>query len=447
MKQVQNAYVIITSREEVFKEFEIGKLSQADLEEFERRLSIMKPSYDYERRVEILQKWAKKEGCKWLRNKHLTQLICLGMQDETVLPTPLSIRDFVLSTVTIDSEHELTKMMLEKSTETALVFAREISEMSDDRVLFLSYAFISGFYDLRNLGEAYKKSARHLKIGDPMNFEKLLDWFKDDKVTLGRKMQRGRLISFSHPSYSEAFGHLVRGDERVQRTITLAIQELVRKGENRDNLARVIAFQFDKLVKSIRGSLFSELIADEEGAKAMATVVLAEYEELPNGKQMLLTLASDADYALEEVLKSFVVSPFGYPIRILSQLAEDENGMFVLSNIISTYFDEMPTKLRDSLVLKMADDTRARNYIVDIIDSRFDHARLIRQLRNEMIRLPTSANYFEAMEKAIDMLFDELPSSDKNVLILAFGKMRRALVAKRALQPSHREQRSKHEWN
>ncbi|MBE9594472.1 MAG: hypothetical protein IMF19_13460, partial [Proteobacteria bacterium] len=58
IKHVGDAYVIITSREEVFKEFEKEKISVKELKEFERKLNIKKPSYDAEKRKEILLSWA-----------------------------------------------------------------------------------------------------------------------------------------------------------------------------------------------------------------------------------------------------------------------------------------------------------------------------------------------------------------------------------------------------
>ena len=50
VRQVRDAYVILTSREEVFKEFKKKKSSEKDLKEFEKKLNIKKPSYDAEKK-------------------------------------------------------------------------------------------------------------------------------------------------------------------------------------------------------------------------------------------------------------------------------------------------------------------------------------------------------------------------------------------------------------
>jgi hypothetical protein len=107
VKQVEDVYVIITSREEVFKEFETEKLSVKKLKEFERKLNIKKSSYGYEKRKEMLLTWAEEENCRWLGNKELKELVLESIEDEKVLPTPLSIKDFAVATFNIEKEDEL----------------------------------------------------------------------------------------------------------------------------------------------------------------------------------------------------------------------------------------------------------------------------------------------------------------------------------------------------
>jgi hypothetical protein len=109
VKQVEDVYVIITSREEVFKEFEKEKISAKDLTEFEKKLNIKKSSYDYEGRRAILLNWAEEENCKWLGNEELMELVLESIEDEKILPTPLSIKDFAVATFDIEKESELKK--------------------------------------------------------------------------------------------------------------------------------------------------------------------------------------------------------------------------------------------------------------------------------------------------------------------------------------------------
>jgi hypothetical protein len=157
LRQVEDVYVIITSREEVFKEFEEEKISVKELKEFEKKLNVKKPSYDYEKRKQILLNWAEGGNCKWLGNKELKGLVLEAIKDEKILPTPLSIKDFAVATLDIEKESELKEKIEEKSKETAKAFAKEIKNMSDDKILFLSFPFISNYFEVEFVRETYQE--------------------------------------------------------------------------------------------------------------------------------------------------------------------------------------------------------------------------------------------------------------------------------------------------
>ncbi|MCW7079729.1 MAG: hypothetical protein OCU16_01350 [Candidatus Methanospirare jalkutatii] len=166
IKQVKDVYVIITSREEVFKEFEKEKLSASELRAFEKRMNIKKPSYDYKRRKEILLKWAENENCRWLRNERLKNLVLRYMKDKENLPTPLAIHDFVIATIDIEKEEELREEIKKKSEETEKNLAREIKNMSDDKILFLSFLFISDYFDIDFVKAIYHELVEELGLKD-----------------------------------------------------------------------------------------------------------------------------------------------------------------------------------------------------------------------------------------------------------------------------------------
>ena len=69
-------------------------------------MNIKKPSYDYERRKDILLKWAENENCRWLRNERLKNLVLRYMKDKENLPTPLAIHDFVIATIDIRGDRK-----------------------------------------------------------------------------------------------------------------------------------------------------------------------------------------------------------------------------------------------------------------------------------------------------------------------------------------------------
>jgi len=121
-----DVHVIITSREEVFKEFEKAKLSVATIREFERKLNIRRPSYDASERNKMLLGWAKAKECQWLEDNQLKSSILEEIRNEKMLPTPLSIKDFAIATSGMTDRKKLLIKIREKSMETSKSFAREI---------------------------------------------------------------------------------------------------------------------------------------------------------------------------------------------------------------------------------------------------------------------------------------------------------------------------------
>ena len=144
IREIEDSYVIITSREEVFKEFQKQHLSSIELKNFENKMNLKKACYDSERRKEILLRWAKVSNCKWLFNSALTRQVLAAFKNQQFLSTPLNIREFVKgSRNTLDNKY-LEDLMKQKSEETIRRFGDEIMRMEEDeRILFLSFPYVS----------------------------------------------------------------------------------------------------------------------------------------------------------------------------------------------------------------------------------------------------------------------------------------------------------------
>lgn len=318
VKQVRDVYVIITSREEVFKEFE--KLSVKELKEFEEKLNIKKPSYDYEKRRKILLNWAEEENCRWLGNERLKELVLESIKDEEILPTPLSIKNFAMATFGIERESELKEIIEEKSKETAKTFAEEIKSMTDDKILFLSFPFILDYFEVEFVRERYQELVKELKLEDAWVFDRVLNWFKDDKID-----SSGNYIRFSHPSYSEALPYLLVEDgytTRINREIfSKTLLKLSEKDEAAWAVARAVAANFDTLPDDVRNLLF-KLSEKDEAAEVVAKAVAFNFDKLPDDVRNLLD-------RLQEPLQQVIE----YLSRHERRLYE-EQALFLISNTL-----------------------------------------------------------------------------------------------------------------
>ena len=357
-KRVEDVYIIVTSREEVFKEFEKEKLSAKNLKDFENKLNIKKPSYGYGKRKEILLNWAEEENCKWLGNKKLKELVLESIEDKKILPTPLSIRDFAVATAKIEKENELKEKIIEKSKETAKAFAQEIKNMTDDKILFLSFPFIYPFR-VEEIRETYQKLVKELNLKDAWEFDRVLNWFKDDKIE--KNFDR---IRFSHSSYSEALEHLLVEDGYVTRINKhIFSQVLLKLCENTltgPHAGFAIAVNFNKLSEDVRNS--------DKAAGWLGLAVEVRFNEIPDDvRNELLLVLSESDKLAATVASSASLYLDKLPEHVrnelLLKLSKKINTRVAHENIliqslrsaVTRCFDELPKNLRNDLLLKVSD--------------------------------------------------------------------------------------------
>ncbi len=276
VKQVENVYVIITSREEVFKEFEKEKLSAKELGELEKKLNIKKPSYDYEKRKQILLNWAEEENCKWLGNKNLKDFVLDNMLYEKILPTPLSIKDFAVATFDMEKKDELKEKIKEKSKETAKAFAEEIKNMTDDKILFLSFPFISDHFKVEFVGASYQELVKELNFRKAWDFDTVLNWFNDDKINV-----KGKYLEFSHSSYSEAFESLLVEDDIAKAVFITVLHKLSVIDCAAESVALAVRNHFDKLPEKSRNDLLLKLAEKSKYSGAVMMTVADNFDKLP----------------------------------------------------------------------------------------------------------------------------------------------------------------------
>ena len=268
--------MIITSREEVFKEFEEEKISGEELKDFEKKLNIKKPSYDYEKRKEILLKWAEEENCKWLGNQKSKELVLNSIKIEKILPTLLSIKDFAVATFDIEEESELSEKIKEKSKESAKAFAKEIKNMSDDKILFLTFPFISDHFKVEFVRSSYQELVKELNFRKAWNFDTVLNWFKDDKINI-----KGKYIEFSHSSYSEAFESLPVEDEITKDVFITVLHKLSVMDSAAGPVAWAVRNNFDTLPEKSRNELLLKLAEKTKCSEAIIMAVADNFDKLP----------------------------------------------------------------------------------------------------------------------------------------------------------------------
>jgi len=357
IKQVEDVFVIITSREETFKEFLKEKSSAISLEDFENKLNIIKPSYDNTQRKEILLNWANQQDCKWLKNSELKGFILKSLENTQVLPTPLSIKDFSYSTQDIDNEEEIKKILNEKSKETARAFAAEIQNYTRDKILFLFIPLIWNHFESSFIREVYDELVKELNLVDAWEFVIVLKWFKDDKINL----KDGKYVEFSHPSYFKALEYFAFENEYPtisnSEVFSKLIINLSHIDESANQVAWFISWYFNKLPEDVRNELLVNLSKKD---------VTAQYNSM--------ALARNFDIV---------------PVDIRNKILESGSNKVITAKhyilSLSKYFNHVPQKIRDDLLLKASEEQKGYPDASDIISDniiKFKSTILIKLLKN-----------------------------------------------------------------
>jgi len=362
VKQVENVFVIITSREEVFKEFEKKKMSSKELGVFVERLNIKKPSYDAEKRKAILLNWAKEENCRWLGNKELKKLVLEAIEDEKILPTPLSIKEFAVATFGIEKEDELREKIEEKSKETAKAFAEEIKNMSDDKILFLSILSIFDYFDVEFVRTTYQELVKELNLKDPWGFDRVLNWFKKDKINIGDKD-----IRFSHPSYSEALKYLLVEDGNFTRINKEIFSELLLKLAEKSGDAQYVvlaaADNFYMLPEDVRNKILFKCLGRGAAAGVVARAVANKPDKLPEDVTDLLFKLTEDDDAVWKVARTVADNFDKFPAdarnKILLNLSKKDEAAWAVLFAVVYNFDKFPDDTRNKILLTLSEKDKA----------------------------------------------------------------------------------------
>ncbi len=384
VETAKNCKVIVTSREEVFKQFKKARLSFVELEKYEKKLNIKRNSYDEGKRKKMLALWAKAKACKWLQNGRLRKTVEESLK-EGMLATPLSIRDFVASTINVTKIDELRKKLEQKSIESSRSFAKEIAGMSDDKVLFLCFPSIADFsVDLVAL--EYAKAVKKLGLKDASDFEEVLKWFEDDKVTVSE----GK-IGFPHQAYFEAMNHLLFGKEKLPRINDMFSKLLSSLARTDSGFARhiphIIAENVDSFPRNVV-DLLVELSENDHVSGSVARAVAENFEKLPEEIRNLLMVLAKKD---------------------------SEVAGFVVAAVIRN-FDNLSREMRNKLLFSLAkrEEKRIAIRMVGIIVDNF--GRLPRYIGNQLLVFAKREDMAETVAYAVAKNYEKLPENIRSLL-------------------------------
>ena len=211
IREIKNVYVIITSREKIFREFEKEKTINENFQKFIESIDLMSPSYDNMKRYEMLCNWARHFSCAWYGDQKMLDLIKEKIYLDK-LPTPLCIRQFANATVSITDEADLLEELENKSQELSHDFALTLLHLNEHDQIFFCILFmfqiISGD-DWYQISNDYTKNTEVIDPNIFNTFDNFWDKYYDDIFT----MRYNGDLEFSHSSYLEAISIIISWDK------------------------------------------------------------------------------------------------------------------------------------------------------------------------------------------------------------------------------------------
>ncbi len=388
IKNKEDVYAIITSRRDVFEQFEKESYSVEGIKKFEQQLNILKPSYSFWKRIKILEKWAEEKECEWLNYEKLKKFVFGSLEDEKILPTPLNIHDFVIATSKIKNEKELKEELNKYSEEGEKAFADEIKGLyysgRKDRVLFLSFIFISQSFEV----DFIKKQYEDMNYENYEGLEKILHEEHRVKKTVLRKppsrYNRFIVFAFSHPSYFKALPYIL-DDSGCRKIFCDVLRKLADIEEAVRYVIRAIAENFDKLPRNVTNELLLKLADREEAAKYVARAIAEIFDKLPGNIRT----------------------------ELLLKLADRKEATEDLANVIAENFDKLPNSVQN-IFFKVAGKKYEAKYIVWAIVKNFNNLpNNVQNLLFELANREYAAGY---VLWAVAIQFYELPEKVQNLL-------------------------------
>lgn len=303
------AKLIITSRVEVFNQFEKENLNSDSLEDFKKELNVRKPSYD----IDALQKIANqyiKDYTDWYGVKSLKAIVMKGIAKKKLI-SPLMIYNLVINLSRRPSQSTLIKVVSNaRKKDLVTHFATEIKSLSYPAKIILYVLLLYGKRSLASYRDIFEKVQKSLlgKIrfeGSSFTFELKTQ----DNYRIQRVGEINPKYRFSHPGYEEALIALSENDSACSTIVETCLSTILKEDSNQ------IVDLFNRFIVRYPNFLMC----------FMSSISLEDFKNISEADKMEVTRKMIlSDYKVfQEKAKSI------YPIRnVLESLyTDDDNDM------------------------------------------------------------------------------------------------------------------------
>ena len=315
IKNKQNTYLILTSRKDIFREFKKDTLWDKEIEQYEKELNIVMPSYDNEQRKLILDRWAEIKDCRWYKDPELKLYVHSLIEKKENIPTPLSIHNFIQYSSDIQNKDDIDKEIKKNSESSERSFASEIIGLyktgRKDKILLLSFILISENSDYNFLNNQYN----NLKEEGYEEFSKLVE--EEDRIIINNPgfsfpmkfpINSGTTtISFEHPSYRAAIPIILK-NPGCNLNFCKAMDKLSKEIYSIPSVVDTLRKHFEKLPQDISNQLIQNVYIINLKQRIESYSENSSYEEYEYYIEPFLELLISNFNQLNRINKKIVVA-------------------------------------------------------------------------------------------------------------------------------------------
>lgn len=292
-------------------------------------------------------RWAQANNCKWLNNNELKSLVLKITSEQENLATSLNIKDFSYASKNASSMRQIIAISDEKSRDTDWSFAQEIKRMSCDKILFLSFPFISDFFPVGLISKKYRFMVEKLGIEDAWDFDRLVSHFKEDKLNIANG-----LLRFAHPSYSEAFRYLLSDGKSSsvinKRILSPVLCTLAQEKIATNDITKLVVVNIDKFTEETINTLVSSL--GLEIHKAMISYVVRKRLDIRSLNRRIMNILGNEGMFFLKVSVSNV-----YNVNEATRLITQDFDWAKVWEDSVQYQDEISSNIYDFLLLRLSE--------------------------------------------------------------------------------------------
>ena len=277
IRNTDNTYVIITTREDIFEEFKKQSLSKDILNQFEKRITSISHFYNSLQKEQMLLNYGIFHNCKWRNNPELKDFLFNKIKDDSILPTPLSIFNFSISSKNENTKESLISNLEIESQEIGRRFAYEVKLMNEKEKLFFTILFFNNLYSFCLILDNFADKNYQFSS----EFHEIVNKFKNKKFDIIIKKGVGEVYYLIHPAYYKAWEYLKTDDEFI-KIANKAILSSHHMGKY-----WIWFDQFSLLSNELIKMIF-EFSNDPKEASKLAKYIIYYYERLPKEIQELV---------------------------------------------------------------------------------------------------------------------------------------------------------------